>query len=88
MLHFVHRYTREVKVTSATNNYILSNIANVTNYPLNLYLLINNPIVSHYTDLPAFNVGSSFSEGAWIYIDNNSSIIGKSGNNGIGGEGG
>ena len=65
------RPTRIVTISSTSNNVNLYATAGSPTYPLNLLCFINANVGSNLSATPAFQTGTGWIGGSYLYIDNN-----------------
>ena len=76
------RPTKVVTISGATNDVNLRTLSGSPGYPLNLLCFINATVGSTSVANPAFRTGTGWTPGTFVYIDNNSTITGRVGENG------
>lgn len=89
---FILRQNQEININSASNNVNLYTLAGSPKTPINIYCFINSQISSNSGSSYAFQTGTGWASGTYLYIKNSNTIIGMAnttvGANGVGGIGG
>ena len=89
LLGFLARPTKVVTISSpVTTGYNLRTGASSPSYPLNLLCFINSTVTSDKANTAAFDVGSGWTPGTFVYIKNTSTITGRQGTTGSAGAAG
>ena len=93
LLALLPRTTRSLSIDTATNNINLYESLGSPNYPLNAICVINANVSSTNIYNAAFRTGQTWPTSSFVYIINNSNIVGAPGEatygtSGVGGAGG
>lgn len=75
------RPTKVVKISASANNVDLFTQASSPAYPLSVFCFVDANVASSNSSA-AFNTGTSWKSGSWLYIKNNAVIAGATGNTG------
>ena len=79
-LAFLPRPTKVVRITGAVSTgYNLRTAAGSPTYPLNLLTFINASVTSDKANTAAFDIGTGWTPGTFVFIRNSNTITGRTG---------
>lgn len=88
LLPIMLRQNKIVNINSSTNNVNLYTLSGSPAAPVNIYCTVNASISSSSNTTYAFQTGTGWNGGSYIYIKNSNTISGTPGSNGTNGNGG